>query len=105
MRGNLWLNPPFSKIEPWAAKCAASAPFGQDQRRVFLLVPAGVGSEWFAQHIHEKALVLAVRPRLTFVGHSAPYPKDTILAVFGEPPGFETWRWQTLQARRTKRAA
>jgi site-specific DNA-methyltransferase (adenine-specific) len=92
--GNLWLNPPYENIDPWAAKCALSSPPGQVDRRIFLLVPASVGSAWFAMHVHEKALVLAFRPRLKFVGHSKSYPKDCALAVFGEPPAFETWRWR-----------
>jgi len=91
--GNLWLNPPYSDIGPWAAKCALSAPHGQYERRIFLLVPASVGATWFAQHVHGEALVLAFSPRLKFVGHSSSYPKDCILAVFGERPGFEAWRW------------
>src|SRR5512133_3562881 len=37
LHGNLWLNPPFADLEPWARKCAESAGEG---RRIFLLTPA-----------------------------------------------------------------
>lgn len=86
-----WLNPEFGDIEPWAAKCAA------ERRHAFiaLLTPASIGSDWFRDHLHHKALVLGLSPRMTFVGHDDPYPKDLILSVFGPLvcPGFDVWRW------------
>lgn len=93
IHGNLWLNPPFGAIDQWAKKCAAEAKEGA---RIFLLTPASVGSNWFAEHVLPNALVLAIRPRLTFVGHTAPYPKDCILSVFHEGIGgiLQTWKWQ-----------
>jgi phage N-6-adenine-methyltransferase len=91
LRGDLWLNPPYAHIAPWAEKCAASAINGS-RRRIFLLVPAAVGSNWFAQHVDGKALVLLLNGRICFDG-KAPYPKDCILAVYGAKPGYEVWRW------------
>lgn len=93
LTGNLWLNPPFADIAPWSAKCDASAGPG---RRILLLTPASVGSNWFAKHVHGKALVLALNPRLTFVGESAPYPKDLMLSVWDGygTSGFGVWRWK-----------
>jgi phage N-6-adenine-methyltransferase len=88
--GLLWLNPPYGNIGPWAAKCASIV----DPHRIAFLVPASVGSNWFAEHVDGKALVLFLRPRLTFVGHTQSYPKDLILAVYGEKPGYECWRWR-----------
>jgi len=89
LEGNLWLNPEFRKITPWAAKCAAECALGA---RVPFLVPASVGSNWFADHVYGHALVLPVRPRLSFDGKS-PYPKDMMLCMYGETPGFEPWKW------------
>ena len=88
-----WLNPPYANIWPWAAKCAEEGEMGA---RIAMLVPASIGSNWFAEHVHDKALVLAISPRVTFVGHTSPYPKDLILAVYGPwvAPGFDTWRWR-----------
>jgi phage N-6-adenine-methyltransferase len=90
LHGNMWINPPFGDIAPWAKKCAETTLLFGD--RIFLLVPASVGSRWFAQHVHGKALVLALGPRLSFDGKNA-FPKDLILAVYGRPPGFDVWRW------------
>lgn len=87
-----WLNPPFADIEPWAARCADLA---SPQFRILLLTPASVGSEWFARHVHKEAIVLGLRPRITFEGTKDPYPKDLMLSVFGTGAhGFDTWRWR-----------
>lgn len=90
----LWLNPPFGKIRPFVKKAseqAASLPGSS----VVMLVPASVGSNWFADHVHRRALVLALRPRLTFVGERDPYPKDLCLLIYGRwvVPAFDTWKW------------
>ena len=93
-RGTLWLNPPFGNIAPWARKCRESAATAHAFDRILLLVPASVGSRWFAQYIHGHAMVVALTGRLTFKGHTAPFPKDLILASFGEFRGFDTWAWR-----------
>jgi DNA N-6-adenine-methyltransferase (Dam) len=86
--GLCWLNPPYNQIAPWARKCHESGS------RVAMLVPASVGTNWFARHVFGKAHVLALSPRVKFVGHSSPYPKDLILCVYGYGlSGFDVWRW------------
>ncbi len=90
---NLWLNPPFANIEPWAAKCKAEAR--DRDGLIFLLTPASIGTDWFANHVHGHALVLGISPRLTFEGTSDPYPKDLMLSIFGKATrGFDVWRWR-----------
>ena len=101
LKGNLWCNPPYGVIGPWARKCAQSITEDEDgwiSRRIFLLTPASVGSNWFAEYVHNRALVLFLRPRLTFEGADDPYPKDLLLAVYGLktfPSGYQCWRWDT----------
>lgn len=88
-----WLNPEFANIDPWAEKCAKEG--GVRRLRVLLLTPASVGTEWFAEHVHGRAIVLGLRPRLTFEGCEDPYPKDCILSCFGlGVSGFDLWRWK-----------
>jgi len=89
--GNLWLNPPFANIDPWAAKCARTTL--QPGSRILFLTPAAVSTNWFADHVYGRARVFAIRPRLVFVGHIIGFPKDMILSVYGEPPAFCLWRW------------
>lgn len=89
-----WINPPYENIGLWAAKCAETAP-RLAPGRLLLLVPASVGSEWFRKYVHGHAYVLALSPRLTFVGHTHPYPKDLMLCVYGGGlRGFDCWRWK-----------
>jgi phage N-6-adenine-methyltransferase len=89
--GNLWLNPPFANIEPWASKCAETEL--RTGARILFLVPAAVGSNWFRDHVHRKALVIGLNGRLKFDGVHG-YPKDCALCVFGESPGFKVWDWR-----------
>lgn len=89
--GLLWLNPPFGNIEPWAAKCRYESERGA---RILFLVPASVGAIWFANHVHRKAMVFALTPRLSFDG-IAPFPKDCILAYYSSGAwGFDVWAWK-----------
>jgi hypothetical protein len=109
-----WLNPPFSDIEPWAAKCVETKLGGG---QVLFLVPAAVGSNWYRDYVHGKALVLFLNGRLCFIDDwkntidpvsfkkygewrnysSEPlYPKDCILCVYSPlvAPGTEVWSWK-----------
>lgn len=99
--GTLWLNPPFVDIAPWAAKCA-----DESTRRhglILMLTPASIGTEWFQAHVHRRALVIGLAPRMAFdgtpinpkTGKPDGYPKDLMLSVFGfGANGFDTWRWK-----------
>lgn len=85
-----WLNPPYSDIRPWVQKAY------ECQRPVVVLVPASVGSNWWRDWVHEKALVLFLNGRIQFVGHTAGYPKDLALLLYGTgiEPGYDIWRWK-----------
>ncbi len=91
---NFWLNPPYSQIGPWV-KRASEASFLLRRGKIFVLVPASVGSNWFRDHVHDKAMVLFLETRLKFVGHSQPYPKDLVLICYGQGlKGFDRWHWE-----------
>lgn len=117
--GWLWLNPPYSHIAPWAAKAAEEARHGA---QILFLVPAAVGSNWYADSLHGQAEIRFLRPRLVFeflypedyrdkkgnlspkAGklNTDPYPKDLLLAVFDgmqrdlgvDPPPATPWNWK-----------
>jgi phage N-6-adenine-methyltransferase len=99
--GNLWLNPPFANIEPWARKCREESV--RRDGLICMLTPASIGTDWFAEHVHSHARVLGVSPRLTFDG-TAPnrktgkidgYPKDLMISLFGRATaGFDVWKWR-----------
>lgn len=91
--GNLWLNPPFAFIDPWAEKCAWSG--ARRDGLIFMLTPASIGTEWFRARVWGNARVLGVSPRLTFEGAEDPYPKDLMLSIFGRATdGFGLWRYK-----------
>ena len=94
--GWLWLNPPYSDIGPWAAKCAEEMKHGAT---ILLLTPASVGAGWFHDHIVRNAHVIELRDRICFDGKN-PFPKDLILSVFAHRlTGRSSWRWKQELAR------
>lgn len=108
-----WLNPPFSDIDPWAERCNRLREVGGS---VAFLVPAGVGANWFRDHVDGKALVLFLNGRLCFIEDWATtidpasvkkgtphfykseplYPKDCILCLYSPmfEPGYQVWTWK-----------
>lgn len=91
--GTLWLNPPFGGIGNWARKCYEESL--KRQGLILLLVPASVSTNWYAEYVHQKAMVLAIRPRLVFEGEASSFPKDLIVACYGLGfSGFDCWKWK-----------
>lgn len=91
-----WLNPPFGDLAPWVQKAYEESRKGA---RTAMLVPAGVGANWWRDWVHEKASVLFLNGRITFVGHDDAYPKDCALLIYaGHQPSYEIWSW--MQARK-----
>lgn len=87
-----WCNPPFEKLEPWVQKAYEESRKGA---KVAMLVPASVGTLWWNHYVDKKAHVLFVRPRITFVGHNTPYPKDLALLLYTKyvRGGYRCWDW------------
>jgi len=127
--GLAFLNPEFDDIEPWAAKCAGRLDRPK-QGGIIKLVPASIGSEWFAENCEGKSKVIGLRPRIKFYGchvlikdgarkgqHKcapnclgcASYPKDCMLLLWGSrfqvEPIFQTWRWDAEVLARSEAAA
>lgn len=93
LSGNLWLNPPFKRVSPWAHKCAEEASLGA---KILLLTPAAVDTNWWRDFVHEKARVLFLSPRIQFDGAGDPFMKPLSLACynFSLPKWYEPWRWR-----------
>jgi hypothetical protein len=93
LRGNLWLNPEFGNIRPFAKKCAETpvSPY----RRIIMLTPL-TSAKWAASYCHGKGQVLALLGRIKFVGHKIGFPKDLMLTVYDQGvPGFKVWDWRS----------
>jgi phage N-6-adenine-methyltransferase len=91
-----WLNPPFANIARWVDM--AHHEWFVDDVRTAMLIPASVGSNWWARHVHNVCCVQFISPRLTFVGCADPYPKDCALLLYGHDPGYDVWTWKTPKA-------
>jgi phage N-6-adenine-methyltransferase len=91
---NCWLNPEYGNVGPWAEKAAAA---GGMMRRggIFMLVPSGTSTQWWAHHVHRKAMVYFLRPKIVFVGEKSSFPKDLTLVQYAPGlSGYDTWRWK-----------
>ncbi len=96
--GWLWCNPPWGHIVPWVRKAYAESRRGA---HIAMLLPAGVGSDWFRDHVDGKAFVLLLNGRIKFVGADDQYTKDCMLLLFGPdiPAGYEVWMWNPLKPK------
>lgn len=88
-----WCNPPFGNIQPWVQKGFEEAVRGA---KTAMLVPASTGANWWAEYVNGIAHVLLLQGRLTFVGHTTPYPKDLALLLYSPIVwgGYEVWKWK-----------
>lgn len=102
LRGALvWCNPPFGQSGSFCAKAAATSHV-----HILMLVQAAVDSDWFRQHVHGKAFVRPLSPRIAFThpdgspvldgrGKPAAINRPLMLAEYGfGRVGFEPWRWK-----------
>lgn len=81
LTGDLWLNPPFANIKDWCAKCSTYV-----NGTICLLVPASLGSKWFRDYCMGRPVYI-LDSRITFDGHTDPYPKDLMLVFFHSKDG------------------
>lgn len=90
-----WLNPPFAHMYPWVGRAAHEVNFSG--AKTAMLVPAGVGSKWWAECVDGIAYVHLLKGRLTFVGETMPYPKDCALLLYAPfvRGGYNVWDWRT----------
>ena len=90
-----WLNPPYAHIAPWVKKAWES--LSERGAHTLMLVPAGVGANWWRDWVHDKAFVYLLNGRISFDGN-APYPKDCVLLAYGhsDPESmYDVWTWTT----------
>lgn len=87
--GCVWVNPPFSDIDPWAEKCVTETASGRVETAI-LLVPDRTDTQWYHKHILRHAEVICVHEgRIQFYGddgREANAPMGVHFAVFGSTP-------------------
>lgn len=92
LSGHNWLNPEYKDITPWVKKAWEESRHGA---KTAVLVPASVGANWFRDYVFGKSDVLFLNGRLTFIGHTQPYPKDLMLLLYAPQNFFhcDVWTW------------
>lgn len=106
LRGELvYCNPPFRRSGAFCRKAAQAQRPGAPVR-CLMLVQAAVDSDWFRAHVHGKAFVRPLSPRIAFThpdgspvldgkGKPAAINRPLMLAEYGfGRVGFEPWRWK-----------
>lgn len=91
-KGTHFLNPPYSKVEPWMRKL-------HDECRLLprwtvALVQASSDSKWWHSYVHNKCMVFDI-PRVKFVGESSVFPKPLACLAYGYGvSGRAFWNWR-----------
>lgn len=96
-----WCNPPWKDAGRYARLAAESGC------RVLLNTQLAPDANWYAEHVHGKALVLALNPRVPYLnpdgtpacvdkrGKALGINRPAMIAAYGfGVVGFEPWRWQ-----------
>lgn len=76
-----WCNPPFNMFRQFTTKAAATV-HAEPDAAIVMLTLASLSSNWWRDNVHERAVVQPV-PRIQFVGHDYPFPKDLVLLLYG----------------------
>lgn len=93
LTGNLWLNPEYEQNDHFMAKCHEEFVRPHAWRRILVLVPAAIGTNWFSEHVLNYAAVIGINGRIQFEGHAQGYPKDLMLLSYGDFATLSVWRW------------
>lgn len=96
----VWCNPPWRLAGRFAAKAAASCC------KVLLNCQLAPDAAWYERHVHGRALVLALNPRVPYLnqdgspaftdkaGKALGINRPAMVAAYGfGQVGFEPWRW------------
>ena len=81
----VYVNPPYSRIAAWVAKCRAEAAAGT---QVVALVPARTETRWWRDHVAGVANVVFMPGRLRFGG-----PAGAAASGAPFPSALLAWRW------------
>ncbi len=88
-----WLNPEFNNIAAWVKRAYEQGILGA---HTAVLIPASIGANWWIEHVEGKAAIIPLNGRIVFEGHTAGYPKDCALLLYGpdiEPGFLPAWDW------------
>lgn len=82
--GSVFVNPPYSDIEPWAAKAVRATERGDADYVVLLMPSYSASSGWFHEHASQAEYLCVIDGRLTFHGAESSAPFASLLVVFAD---------------------
>ena len=87
-KGNVWCNPPYSKIKEFLIKCHKEILNGNCKTAVFLTF-ANTDTKWFHDYVYGKSEIRFIKGRLKFKGYNSKgvlvnnsAMRPSILAIF-----------------------
>ncbi|HUV14715.1 MAG TPA: DNA N-6-adenine-methyltransferase [Acidobacteriota bacterium] len=87
--GPCWMNPPYSKIEPWVAMAEAVQKTGGV---VFALIPLSAETRYFQKHVMGVAeTILVLNRRIRFVGAPSGAKGPNVVAIYRPHLGGTRW--------------
>jgi len=93
--GWTFCNPPFGQIPAFTEKAKIESAKGA---KIAMLIPASVGSNWWAKNVHLHARVVFLNGRITFVGETSPFTKDCAIVIYPPWPRhssmYTVWNWR-----------
>jgi len=79
--GLVYVNPPYSDVLTWMAKCEAEAASNTE---ILALVPSRTDTEWFQDFAFSANAICFWRGRLRFVGAPSTAPFPSVLLYWGK---------------------
>jgi phage N-6-adenine-methyltransferase len=90
--GRVWLNAPYSDLEPWVVKAILSA---EQKVEVVGLFPCSLGAAWFRDMLSRSCELWLVMRRLSFEGAPSQALFSSVVVIFGRQPRIRCWDPQT----------
>jgi len=98
-----WLNPPYDDITPWVRKCDGYHRAYGPRFEALLLIPAAIGSRWYADHCFNKCETIPLMGRPQFLGYGNGAATDHMILHYGGSDNqltmLEPWDWMSAWAR------
>lgn len=96
-----YVNPPFNNIEPFARKAAGYRRAYGDRFRLLFLLPASIGTRYYAEQCYPYASTIPLIGRPMFQGYESKAGNDHMILDYAGEAGTmqEPWDWEAAWAR------
>ncbi|TKX60663.1 hypothetical protein EXE48_11870 [Halorubrum sp. ASP1] len=84
--GRIWLNPPYSDIDPWFDKAVSEVNSGRAEFVLALIPSYGLSADWFHDHASDASILAPIDGRLNFTNTDGAAPFASLFMAFGTLP-------------------